>query len=248
MAVKNTKFIDIMYNQNKQEIIAIQEQTNTDYLQRYLRQCESEILMLAYDENDREQFILSNEDRILEQAEIRCVLLNRIFELHCSETNLRDLEATNNRLIQMEAKVLEIHKQRHQQLTVIHPDYKLDTNLTYCHDAQNPQLIIREDDGFYGSQWSDMMEILDLIHGVEMTDNLYGCYDNFYDSYHNGLPLKDPCYIDLVFPQPIPFCYSFCELCNHQHYSIPDIMRMTTYHIRQEVILDEALDMDWMQK
>ena len=101
---------------------------------------------------------------------------------------------------------------------------------------------------FYGSQWSDMMEILDLIHGVEMTDNLYGCYDNFFDSYLNGLPLKDQCNIDLVFPQPISFCYSFCELCNHQHYSIPDIMRMTTYHIRQEVILDETLDMDWMQK
>lgn len=189
-----------MTNQKCEEIISIQEHADMDYLQRYLRQCESEILMLAYDENDRELFILSNEDRILEQVEIRCALLNRMFELHCSEANIRDLEATNNRLVQMEAKVLEIHKQRHQQLTAIHPDYKLDTNLTYCHDAQNPQLIIREDDDFYGSQWSDMMEILDLIHGVEMTDNLYGCYDNFFDSYLNGLPLKDQCNIDLVFP------------------------------------------------
>lgn len=236
-----------MTNQNNQEITKIQEQTDIDYLvrclrpdylQRYLRQCKSEILMLAYDENDRERFILSNEDRILEQAEIRCALLNRMFELSYSEANIRDLEATNNRLIQMEAKVLEIHKQRHQQLTAIHPDYKLDTNLTYCHDAQNPQLIIREDDDFYGSQWSDMMEILDLIHGVEMTDNLYGCYDNFFDSYLNGLPLKDQCNIDLVFPQPI----SFCELCNSQYYSIPDILRMTTYHIRHEMILEKALD------
>lgn len=168
-----------MTNQNNQEITKIQEQTDTDYLRRYLRQCESEIMRLSYDENDRELFILSNEDRILEQAEIRCALLNQMFELHCSEANIRDLEATNNRLVQMEAKVLEIHKQRHQQLTAIHPDYKLDTHLTYCHDAQNPQLIIREEDDFYGSQWSDMMEILDLIHGVEMTDNLYGCYDNF---------------------------------------------------------------------
>ena len=243
MAVKNTKFIDIMYNQNKQEIISIQEHADTDYLQRYLRQCEREILMLAYDENDRELFILSNEDRILEQAEIRCALLNRMFELHCSEANIRDLEATNNRLLQREAKVLEIHKQRFQQLTAIHPNYKLSTSLTYCHDAQNPQLIIREDDDFYGSLWSDMIEILDLIHGAEMTDSLYECYDNFFDSYHNGLPLKEPCEIDLALPIEIPFCYSFCELCNHQYYSIPDIMRMTTYHIRQEVILDETLEM-----
>lgn len=51
-----------MTNQNNQEITKIQEQTDTDYLQRYLRQCKSEILMLAYDENDRELFILSNED------------------------------------------------------------------------------------------------------------------------------------------------------------------------------------------
>lgn len=246
-----------MTNQNNQEITKIQEQTDTDYLvrclrpdylRRYLRQCESEIMRLSYDENDKEMFIICNQDRILEQAEIRCALLNQMFELHCSEANIRDLEATNNRLIQMEAKVLEIHKQRHQQLTAIHPDYKLDTHLTYCHDAQNPQLIIREDDDFYGSQWSDMMEILDLIHGVEMTDNLYGCYDNFFDSYLNGLPLKDQCNIDLVFPQPISFCYSFCELYNNQYYSIPDILRMTTYHIRQEVILNETLDMDWMQK
>lgn len=246
-----------MTNQNNQEITKIQEQTDIDYLvrclrpdylRRYLRQCESEIMRLSYDENDKGMFIICNQDRILEQAEIRCALLNRMFELSYSEANIRDLEMTNRRLVQMEAKVLEVHKQRHQQLTAIHPDYKLDTNLTYCHDAQNPQLIIREEDDFYGSQWSDIMEILDLIHGVEMTDNLYGCYDNFFDSYLNGLPLKDQCNIDLVFPQPISFCYSFCELCNNQYYSIPDILRMTTYHIRQEVILDETLDMDWMQK
>lgn len=232
-----------MINQKNKEIIAIQKQTDTDYLRRYLKQCEGEILRLAYDENDREMFNISNEDRILAQAEIRWTLLNRMFELHCSEANLRDLEATNNRLLQREAKVLEIHKQRFQQLTAIHPNYKLSTNLTYCHDAQNPQLIKREDDGYYGSQWNEMIEILDLIHGAEMTDSLYECYDNFFDSYHNGLPLKEPCNIDLVLPQHIPFCYSFCELCNHQYYSIPDIMRMTTYHIRQEVILDEALEM-----
>lgn len=155
-----------MTNQKCEEIISIQEQTDIDYLQRYLRQCESEIMRLSYDENDKEMFIICNQDRILRKAEIRCALLNRMFELSYSEANIRDLEMTNRRLVQMEAKVLEIHKQRHQQLTAIHPDYKLDTNLTYCHDAQNPQLIIREDDDFYGSQWSDMMEILDLIHGV----------------------------------------------------------------------------------
>mgnify|MGYP003513969581 CR=1 FL=1 len=237
-----------MTNQKCEEIISIQEHADTDYLQRYLRQCKSELLMLAYDENDRELFILSNEDRILEQAEIRCALLNRMFELHCSEANIRDLEATNNRLVQMEAKVLEIHKQRHQQLTAIHPDYKLNTSLTYFHDNQNPQLVIREDDGFYGSQWNDIIEILNTIHSIEMTDSLYYCSGDFYDSYHNGLPLKEPCKINLALPHDISFCYSFCELCNHQHYSIPDIMRMTTYHIRQEVILDETLDMDWMQK
>ena len=237
-----------MTNQNNQEITKIQEHADTDYLQRYLRQCKSEILMLAYDENDRELFILSNEDRILEQAEIRCALLNRMFELSYSEANFRDLEMTNRRLVQMEAKVLEVHKQRFQKLTIIHPNYKLDTHLTYCHDIQNPQLVIREDDDFYGSQWNDIIEILDTIHSIEMTDSLYYCSGDFFDSYLNGLPLKDQCNIDLVFPQPISFCYSFCELCNHQHYSIPDIMRMTTYHIRQEVILDETLDMDWMQK
>lgn len=232
-----------MINQKNQEIIAIQKQTDADYLRRYLKQCEGEILRLAYDENDKEMFNISNEDRILAQAEIRWTLLNRMFELHCSEANLKDLEATNNRLLQREAKILEIHKQRFQQLTANHPNYKLSTSLTYCHDAQNSQLIIREDDDFYGSQWNEMIEILDLIHGAEMTDSLYECYDNFFDSYHNGLPLKEPCNIDLVLPQHIPFCYSFCELCNHQYYSIPDIMRMTTYHIRQEVILDEALEM-----
>lgn len=240
-----------MTNQNNQEITKIQEQTDIDYLvrclrpdylRRYLRQCESEIMRLSYDENDKEMFIICNEDRILEQAEIRCALLNRMFELSYSEANIRDLEMTNRRLVQMEAKVLEVHKQRHQQLITIHPDYKLNTSLTYCHDAQNPQLIIREEDDFYGSQWSDIMEILDLIHGVEMTDNLYGCYDNFFDSYHNGLPLKEPCKINLALPHDISFCYSLCELCNSQYYSIPDILRMTTYHIRHEMILEKALD------
>lgn len=64
-----------MTNQNNQEITKIQEQTDIDYLvrclrpdylRRYLRQCESEIMRLSYDENDKEMFIISNEDRILE--------------------------------------------------------------------------------------------------------------------------------------------------------------------------------------
>ena len=231
-----------MTNQKSAEIIAIQERADTDYLRRYLRQCESEILSLAYDENDKEMFVISNIDRILVQAEIRCALLNRMFELNYSESIFRDLERTNQRLVETETKVLEIHKQRHQQLTAIHPDYKVDTILTYCHDAQNPQLIIREDDAFYGSQWNEMLDILNMIHGMDMTDNLYGCYGNFIDSYHNGLPFKEPDEIDLALPQEISYCYSLCELCNSQHYSIPDIMRMTTYHIRQEVFLDEPLD------
>lgn len=200
-----------MTNQKCEEIISIQEHADTDYLQRYLRQCESEILMLAYDENGKELFILSNEDRILEQAEIRCALLNRMFELHCSEANIRDLEATNNRLVQMEAKVLEIHKQRHQQLTAIHPDYKLDTHLTYCHDAQNPQLIIREDDDFYGSQWNDIIEILDTIHSIEMTDCLYYCSGEFYDSYHNGLPSRISAILTSFSPNPSRFATLFAS-------------------------------------
>lgn len=237
-----------MFNQNNQEITKIQEQTDTDYLRRYLRQCESEIMRLSYDENDKEMFIISNQDRILTKAEIRCALLNRMFELSYSEANIRDLEMTNKRLVQMEAKVLEVHKQRFPRLTSIHPDYKLDTHLTYCHDTQNPQLVIREDDGFYGSQWNDIIEILDTIHSIEMTDSLYYCSGDFYDSYHNGLPLKEPCKIDLALPHDISFCNSLCELCNSQYYSIPDILRMTTYHIRQEVFLDEALDVDSSQE
>lgn len=200
-----------MTNQKCEEIISIQEHADTDYLQRYLRQCKSEILMLTYDENDKELFILSNEDRILEQAEIRCALLNRMFELHCSEANIRDLEATNNRLVQIEAKVLEIHKQRFQRLTSIHPDYKLDTHLTYCHDTQNLQLIIREDDDFYGSQWSDMMEILDTIHSIEMTDSLYYYSGDFYDSYLNGLPSRISAILTSFSPNPSRFATLFAS-------------------------------------
>lgn len=168
-----------------------------------------------------------------------------MFELSYSESHFRDLEKTNQRLVEMEAKVLEIHKQRHQQLTAIHPDYKVDTILTYCHDAQNPQLIVREDDAFYGSQWNEVLEILDLIQGVEMTDSLYFCCGDFSDPYHNDLPYKEACEIELALLQEISFYYSFSELCNNQHYSIPDIMRMTTFHIRQEVFLNEPLDLAW---
>ena len=237
-----------MTNLNNQEIILIHELAGANYLRQYLRQCEREILSLAYDENDRETFILGNGDLILAQAKHRCTLLNRMFELNCSEANFRDLEITNKRLVQMEAKVSEVHKQRFQQLTTIHPDYKLDTTLTYHHDIHNPQLIIREDDNYYGSQWNDMIEILNMVHSVGMTDNLYICVGDFFDSYHNDLPYKEPCAIDLALPQEISFCYSLCELCNSQKYSIPDIMRMTTYHIRQEVFLDEPLDMVWSKK
>ena len=77
-----------MTNQKCEEIISIQEHADTDYLRRYLRQCESEIMRLSYDENDKEMFIICNQDRILRKAEIRCALLNRMFELSYSEANI----------------------------------------------------------------------------------------------------------------------------------------------------------------
>ena len=231
-----------MTNQKNPEIIKIQEQTDTDYLRRYLKQCESEILRLAYDESDEEMLNFSNEDLIVAQAKIRCEHLNRMFELNCSEASLRDLEATNNRLIQMETKVREIHKHRHKQLTCILQDYQLSTVLIYHHNTQNPQLIVRKDDGFYGSQWNDMIYILHTIHSEVYRDGLLSCFGNFLDSHHNDLPFNEPCDIDLALPHDISFCYSLRQLCNSQYYSIPDIMRMSTYHICQEVILEEALD------
>ncbi len=229
-----------MNNKKSQEIIKIQKQSDTNCLRNYLKHCESEILSLAYKENDRETVEISDRDKILKKVEIRCALLNRLFELNFSEANYQDLVAINNRLVQMENKALDIHKNRYKQFVTSHSDYKLDTFLSFCYDDNKTQLIVREDDGFYSSQWNYMIKILSRL-SAGLTDDLYGCCDYITDGHKFGSPYKEPCEIDIALPKAIPFCYTLCKLCNQQYYSIPDIMRMTTYRISQTEYLEQPI-------
>lgn len=230
-----------MTNQINQEIIEIRKQSNADYLRKHLKQCEDKISRLASEEKDGKlYFNLRNEDRIVECLEIRRALLNRLFELNYSETNFQALEATNNQLVKMEKKALEAHRKKYEKPIIENPNNSLHTLLIYRNNYQNPQLIIKEDDDFYGSRWNNMIEILYTLFYVNFNYFYnYDCWDDNIDSYKYQELLE----IDLNIPNAISFCFTFRGLSSHQHYSIPDIMRMTTYYICQDAILNYPISL-----
>ena len=80
-----------------------------------------------------------------------------------------------------------------------------------------------EEDSYYGSRWR---EILNVISENSVIDAMTDLHDNVEDgvSWAEG---------PLCIPQleHICACYLVHALCTHLHYSIPDILRMTTYRI-----------------
>ena len=211
----------------------IRKETNPDYLREMLAKCESEIENLAYDYFDGEKcYNVGNKDQIRPKIEERADILDRLFELHFNATDYVRLSDINNMLETIENDMIAKHIDMYKKLKDIDKNYMLYSHLVYRHDDDNPQLQPLEDDSYYGSNWSKMIDIIDFCSVLDY--DIFECSNEDGTVYDDGW--RESIRASFSIAPDIKPCYSFWELLNEYGYSIPDVLQMTTYKYIHEAL------------
>lgn len=209
----------------------IQEISDSDKLRKMLAATENEILRVAKPfDGDLDWDTPTGKvlDRLLEE---RACILNRMFELHCTEAEVRRFEHVNEALLNMMNRFHEEQQQLNRQLDML-PDigehsanrFHLIGEINYCHDYEDPKLFQMEEDAFYGSHWNEMLWAVSSLSRMD-AHTIHNGESNYLD---DGQTWAEG---SLRIPQfeHICVCYLVHALCTHLRYSIPDLLRMTTY-------------------
>lgn len=205
----------------------IDEETDTDVLRQRLRLCEEEIIRLAKP-FDGCRPIEEREELVREHLSTRCWILNRMFALHVTDSEVRRFEEVNEHLFHLSKDMRQRHRALQEQMSALQTlngkPFELETTLNYYHDSDNPQLHVMEEDAFYGSRWNEMLWTIQYYNRLDAEsywgDDIYNLDDG--TSWAEG-PLHIPQF------EHICICYLVHALCTHIDYSIPDLLRMTTY-------------------
>ena len=212
-------------------ILNIREISDTDTLHRMLAAKEEEILRMAKPFDGDLDWDTPTE-KVLDQMLVeRACILNRMFELHCTEAEVRRFEHVNEALLKMMNRFHEEQQQLNRQLDML-PDigehsanrFHLTGEINYCHDYEDPKLFPMEEDAFYGSHWNEMLWAVSSLSRMD-AHTIHNGESNKLDdgqTWAEG-PLRIPQF------EHICVCYLVHALCTHLRYSIPDLLRMTTY-------------------
>lgn len=208
------------------DCFAIRQITDAATLRQMLAQCENEIMRLAKDGGHCYYWPQDCEEDVREELGTRAVILNHMFALHCTPAEVRRFAEVNAALLKLEQQLKEWHNQLQEKFSAIYgldgEPFQLDTALNGSIDEDTP-LFSMEEDSYYGSRWREMLDAICENSEIDaMADTHFDMEDGV--SWAEG---------PLCIPQleHVCVCYLFHALCTHLHYSIPDILRMTTYRI-----------------
>lgn len=209
----------------------IQGISDTDKLRAMLATTEGEILREAKPFDGDLDWKTSTGKMLDWMLEERACILNRMFELHCTKAEVRRFEHVNEALLKMMNRFHEEQQQLNRQLDML-PDigehsanrFHLIGEINYCHDYENPKLFPMEEDAFYGSHWNEMLWVVSSLSRMD-AHTIHNGESNKLDdgqTWAEG-PLRIPQF------EHICVCYLVHALCTHLRYSIPDLLRMSTY-------------------
>lgn len=211
-------------------------ETDIDTLRRDLVSCEEAIVkqskfdgMLIYPVDKGELVYL---------LEKRCDILNRMFEIHATDAEISRFEYVNDRLYQLTQEFNNWHLHLEQHMSAIHglegEPFHIQTTLDYYHDPDAPQLFTMEEEAFYGSRWNEMLTI-NCIMNENSYNNAACCSGEHICDMDDGDSWREGA-LQLTQFKHICICYLVHRLCVHMRYSIPDVLRMTSFYYNYELI------------
>lgn len=205
---------------------SIKQITNADTLRQMLAQCEDEIMRLAKNAGSCNYWPREAEELVREVLITRAYILNHMFALHCTPAEVRRFEEVNNAMLKLETVFHNWHNFLQDQFSAIRgldgESFQLDTYLNGSIDEETP-IYTMEEDSYYKSHWREMLDAISENSEIK-------AISNHSSNLEDGVSWAEG---PLCIPQleHICVCHLIHALCTHLHYSIPDILRMTTYRI-----------------
>lgn len=213
----------------------IEEETNIEDLRQQLFSCEESIICQS--KYDGLLIDPDKEEGLHDLLQTRCHILNRMFRLHATEAEIHRFEYVNDQLFNLTQEFNKWHLHLQKHMSTIHglneKPFVLETTLNYYHDSENPQLYKMKEDVFYGSRWNEMLDINSIALENSHMDAA-SCNGEDICDMDDGVSWKEG---ELNYSKfdHICICYLVHYFCCHMRYSIPDLLRMTTFYYDYEL-------------
>ena len=247
----------------------------TASLKSFIIDIEKEILEIAGDVLDysliiRKRLTPGQFELLDALLDLRCWALNSMFEVHCSDEEVRRFTAINDKLYTMTENMYERARMVNELIKTMSlhkkdDDVEVEAKLKFWEDGA-PSVLEIEDDDFYGSDFTRMIVLLSLI------DNDYKSYDEIervaiYPKLVNGKLIPDDTEIkndmddgttwaEVWLRHPkldhLIVCHTVHDICTHKNYSIPYLLRMNTFEVSIDIKIQQIEDQDgarcfWIQ-
>ena len=196
--------------------------------------------------------------------------MNSLFEVHCSDEEVRRFTAINDKLYAMTESMYERARMVNDLIKTMplhekDDDVEVEAKLKFWEDGA-PSVLEIEDDDFYSSDFTRMIVLRSII------DSDYRSYDEIervaiYPKLVNGKLIPDDTEIKndmddgttwaeawLRHPKldHLIVCHAVHDICTHKNYSIPDLLRMNTFEVSIDIKIQQIEDQDgaryfWIQ-
>ena len=247
----------------------------TASLKSFIIDIEKEILEIAGDVLDylliiRKRLTPGQFELLDALLDLRGWALNSLFEVHCSDEEVRRFTAINDKLYTMTESMYERARMVNDLIKTMplhekDDDVEVEAKLKFWEDGA-PSVLEIEDDDFYGSDFTRMIVLRSII------DSDYRSYDEIervaiYPKLVNGKLISDDTEINnrmddgttwaeawLRHPKldHLIVCHAVHDICTHKNYSIPDLLRMNTFEVSVDIKIQQIEDQDgarcfWIQ-
>ena len=210
-------------------------------------------------------------EAVQEMMSYRCCILNRLFDIHCTDKEIARLEKVNELLLDLTNRAHKRTAALFRTLIAmpkeeLDDDYVIEGQLVPEFDIPYSTLRL-EDDAYYGSDFTRMAPILQETektllnlmavcpqwsrkteYSPSMTDKELECENTMDDgtTWAEG-PLRNPKLEHIV------ICYALHALCTHMHFSIPDVLRINDFKIEITLKVQQFSDQErnrlwWWEK
>lgn len=242
-----------------------------DKYRQVIRDVEAEILRRTGDPLKRNRFykIDSKEkaDDIDELLSFRYFTLSKMFQIHCSDAEVKRIEEINDRLCKLTSDMFQQARSACQNVRTMLKqldcdDCWIEASLRFkggYKDYSEEDILSLEEDDFYGSDFKRMILILAFLDVEYKGDvEIMGCMSSLADNHE--LVIEDGADMDdfvndlddgttwaegwLHHPklEHIAFCYAAHTLVTHNDYCIPDLMHLNSFETRVEINISKVIN------
>ena len=245
---------------------SLPEEERIEKYREEVRNAEAEILKITGDPiTDSLWISLKTEDSkdiVDNLLGYRYYALSKMFALHCSEAEVKRIEALDAQLLQLSRNLFDRTAKMYRAVLDMPSDEKDDSisvegTLKFMGDTAQDILHL-EDDAFYGSDFKRMILILSFLETEHHGDlALLNCHPSWdYEKKHKSSMTDEELGIEhwmddgttwaeswLRHPKldHIVMCYATHALVTHANYCVPDYMRLNSFEVKVDVeVLQDA--------